>query len=194
MTSSHPTSPVGAALAFALLASACASGAGKTSARPASGSTALVPAGGSVWTRTGLRPIGQPRAVGPVVVGIVAAADRRLVLVGIDPATGRELWEQPVTPSRATRGVVVDFAKVGEDKVAFLRPTADTDAGSAVIVVADARTGADIAKSPEALFTSMLVSCSSSFSTTRITRTAVRRPRWVFSFDIAPDRTEAPDR
>ena len=105
------------------------------------------------WVNNELGPVGQPLAVGALALGIVSTPDRRLLLVGLDPATGRELWQQPITPSAVTPGVRVVFTPVGNDKVAYFRPTS-VDTAYAELVLADAATGADLAKTPEALFSS----------------------------------------
>ena len=110
------------------------------------------------WVNDQLRPIGQPETVGAFAVGIVSAPDRKLLLVGLDPATGRALWQQPLTPSAVTPGVSVVVTHIGKDKVAYLRPTS-VDSGYAELVLADAATGADVAKTPEALFTSTPYPC-----------------------------------
>jgi hypothetical protein len=110
-----------------------------------------------VWRNTSLRPIDQPKAVGSVAVGAVTGPSRTLFVVGIDPTTGAKLWQQPLTPSRLTPGVQVDITKVGDDKVAYLRPT--TEMHFAELVVADARTGRDLLRSPEGIFTSPAEVC-----------------------------------
>jgi hypothetical protein len=109
------------------------------------------------WINNQLRPIGQPQAVGAVAVGVVSTPDRKLLVVGIDPTNGRELWRQPLTPSAITPGVPVTVTPVG-DKIAYLRPTS-VDTGYAELVLADATTGADVAKTPEALFLSPPTLC-----------------------------------
>src|SRR5256885_7839028 len=68
----------------------------------------------AAWTNSALQPIGQPKAVGRVAVGIVSASGRGLLLVGLDPTTGRKLWQQPITPSLVTPGVRVSFQTLGE--------------------------------------------------------------------------------
>jgi outer membrane protein assembly factor BamB len=93
------------------------------------------------------------------MVGIVSTSDRELVLLGLHPATGEKLWRRPVTPSAVTPGVAIGVNKVGEDKVAYFRPTRD-DRHYAELVVADARTGNDLVKSPEAWFTAAPAVCA----------------------------------
>lgn len=122
-----------------------------------------------LWRNPGLRPIGQPKAIGGVAVGIASTSDRGLRLVGLDPATGRELWRQPITPSLATRGIAIAVDKVGDDKVAYFRP-ADDYGYSAELIVADARTGNDLAKSPETVFSSPPSTCFGSTDVCAISR------------------------
>jgi hypothetical protein len=110
-----------------------------------------------IWRNPGLRPIGQPYSIGSVAVGIVTGADHTLWVVGVDPVHGAKLWQQPLTPSGITRGVAVSIAKVGDDKVAYLRPTSRPYA--AELVVADARSGIDLVKSPEGVFSSPAFLC-----------------------------------
>lgn len=147
-------SPVGAVLVVALHAWACVSGAEKPIARPATTATASpdVARLTVAWRNTELHPIDQPKAIGAAVVGIVSTDDHKLLLIGLDPATGGKRWQQPLTPSAVTVGVHIGVAKVDDDKVAYLRPTGD-DLLYAELVLADARTGNDLAKSPPAVFT-----------------------------------------
>ena len=163
-----------AAWEFALLvlASSCLRP-GQSPFTPATAATPAPPAPPSLevaWVNDQLRPIGQPLALGAVAVAIVSAPHRKLLVVGLDPATGRELWQQPLTPSRVTPGVRVRVAAVGNDKVAYFRPTS-VDTGYAELVLADAATGADLAKTPEALFTSMDYLCASGKDICAISRT-----------------------
>jgi outer membrane protein assembly factor BamB len=127
----------------------------------------------AAWINDDLNPIGQPLAVGAVVVGIVSAPEQSLLVVGLDPATGRKLWEQPLTPSSLTPGVRVGVAPVGSDRIAYFRPT-PTLPGTpyAELVLADATTGADIAKSEPALFASAPHACDSSPDVCAIAKTA----------------------
>jgi hypothetical protein len=112
-----------------------------------------------VWRNFELHPIGQPTAIGEVVVAIVAHR-RRLFLVGIDPATGATRWDQPLTPSALRTRERIRITKLGDDKIAYFRPIRDDYIhGYAELVVADVRTGVDLAKSPEARFTSNAIVC-----------------------------------
>ncbi len=153
------TWPVGSGLAVALLACACASSADKpawltaiATTRPAASELAVA------WVNTELRPIGQPVAVGSVVVGIVSTGNDKVFLVGLDPATGGKLWQKPITSSGVAPGVTLEPTKVGTDKVAYFRPI-DRDSRNAELVIADARTGNDLAKAPKARFNSPPIVC-----------------------------------
>ena len=111
-----------------------------------------------IWRNRELRPVGQPIAIGTVAVGIVTK-DRKAFVVAIDAATGRTLWQQPLTPSRITPGEQISVTKLGNDKVAYLRPVvADTE--DAKLVVADVQSGRDLAVSPDVLFTSPPIVCA----------------------------------
>src|ERR1044071_2497465 len=111
-----------------------------------------------VWINTDRRPIGQVTAIGSTVVGLVAD-DGTLLVIGIDPATGHELWHEPATPGTVTVGVAVKVAQIGEDKVAYFRPVENVTT-YAQLVVADARSGRDIAVSPPMLFSTHPYACA----------------------------------
>jgi hypothetical protein len=168
----------GAAWAALILGCSCATTGDPAGRPPPSMPAELRALGSSVaWVQAGLRPIRAPEAVGGVAVGIVSTPDRELLVVGLDPATGAKLWQQPTTPSRVTRGVVVRIEKVGDDKIAYLRPTRD-DGAHAELVVADARTGKDLARSPEAIFKGFPAACAGSTDlcvTSRLSSNGVRR-------------------
>jgi outer membrane protein assembly factor BamB len=110
------------------------------------------------WRNAELRPIRRPTAVGDVVVGVIAD-DRKAFVVSIEPSTGRKLWQQRMSHSSIARGVSLDFLKVGEDRVAYLR-LINEDSPFVHLVVADARTGREIARSPEAIFSSPPIVCA----------------------------------
>lgn len=151
------------ALAVAL-ASGCAPAVEKPAEKPAPRGPVAVSAPASsdaryapAWINTDRRPIGEVQAIGSTVVGLVVD-DGRLLAIGIDPATGRELWHQPATPGTVTIGVSVQLAKIGEDKVAYLRPLRK-GAPLTQLVVADARSGRDLAVSPPEWFTTHPFAC-----------------------------------
>jgi hypothetical protein len=110
------------------------------------------------WIKIDRRPIGPVRAIGVAVVGMVVE-DGKLLVLGLDPATGHELWQEPATPGAVTIGVPVRIAKIGEDKVAYFRPAEDATP-FARLVVADARSGRDVAVSPPALFSTHPYPCT----------------------------------
>jgi hypothetical protein len=109
------------------------------------------------WINTDRHPIGQLTAIDSTMVGLVVH-DSELLVVGIDPTTGHELWHRPATPGAVTPGVVVHIAKVGANKVAYFRPVAHPNF-AAQLVVADARSGRDLAVSPPAWFTAYPFAC-----------------------------------
>jgi hypothetical protein len=141
-----------------------------------------------VWASNQLRPIAQPKAIGDVAVGVVSAESRKVFLVGIDPGTGRELWRQPTTPSMVSTGTLFHFEKVGDDRVAYLRPTRAAEACHAELVVADARTGRDIVKSPEAVFTSWPTLCRNGRDLCTTSRPAIPGSSSSYRLDIATGR------
>jgi hypothetical protein len=106
-----------------------------------------------IWVNTDRHPIGQLTAIGSTMVGIVID-DHELFLVGIDPATGNELWHQQITPSTVTPGVIIEVTPLGDDKVAYFRPVRNP-ADWAELVIANARTGKDLVTSPRGLFASL---------------------------------------
>ena len=112
-----------------------------------------------IWLNRDLRPIGQATAIGAAVVGIVRDG-YKLFVVGIDPATGAVRWQRPTTPSWITPGVTLEIVPIGDDRFAYLRPRPDKIQYGR-LVVADARTGEDVAASPPMLFSSLPYTCAS---------------------------------
>jgi hypothetical protein len=109
-------------------------------------------AAGQEWATTGVRPIGQPIAVGGVAVGYLQR-DKHVYARGIRPNDGDILWEREVTPSKQTYGVeIVPFGFGGD--VFFLEPLPGSPLGdlAARLVVVDAATGRVRHSSPPALF------------------------------------------
>ncbi|HSS01251.1 MAG TPA: hypothetical protein VLM79_29535 [Kofleriaceae bacterium] len=151
-----------AAVCAAILhGAACASTIEPAAPRALTPIAASAPSGMSlIWRNTELRPIRQPIAIGDVVIGIVAS-DRKTFIVSIDPKTGRMLWHQRISRS-GIGGDIWNLKRVGDDKVAYLRtiPEYDEDSRLVHLVVADVRTGKEIARSPEAYFPSMPVTCA----------------------------------
>jgi outer membrane protein assembly factor BamB len=182
-------SPVSVALAAALLAGACTPSTEAAGPRaPAGTMSPVVPRLAVIWNNPRLSPIAQPTAIGKVVVGIVTE-DRKLFVVGINPATGKELWRQQMTPSFVTAGVQVEIKKVDTNKVAYFRPTGeDTQYEElANLVVADAQTGNDIATSPEAAFTSPISVCTDGKDVCTISQTTAFN-RNQYRLEIATGR------
>ena len=180
--------PARHALAALLLASACASATRETGARaPSTSPTAAAPRTMLAWVNTELRPIAQPLAVGGVAVGVVSADSRKLLLVGVDPATGHELWRQPLTPSMVSTGTIFHLQKLGDDRVAYFRPTR-ADGCHAELVVADARTGRDIVKTPEAVFTSWATLCRNGKDLCTTSRPVVYGSVSSYRMDVATGR------
>ncbi len=103
----------------------------------------------SVWSRADLKPIAQPVVVGGVAVGYVLAG-RDLFLLGLDPESGKTLWKKPAGPGESGADYRFEPTVVG-GRVVYLRP--DRRGGLAArLIVADPRTGADIAGTGLALF------------------------------------------
>ncbi|MET7418645.1 hypothetical protein [Dactylosporangium sp. NPDC005555] len=123
------------------------------------------------WTRTDLKPAGQFTAVGGVAVGYVAE-NGRLSLLALDPATGRTLWQRAASPGEVVTGIPVMVSVVG-DKVAYFRadPKGNLFAG---LVVADPRTGEDLAVTAPALFVSPPQACSNKTDVCTVSRTSYK--------------------
>jgi hypothetical protein len=111
-----------------------------------------------IWRNADLRPVGQPIAIGDVVVGIVAE-DLKAFVVGIDPVSGKTLWRDAMTHSAIARGEPISILKVGDDKVAYLRLThKDSNLGNLVVV--EARSGKELASAPTGRFPSPPIVCA----------------------------------
>ena len=170
----------------ALLSWGCVTNAGP----PARGPIALhAPADASefapIWANRDLTPIGQPTAVGAMVVGI-AGDGAKLVVAGIDPATGTVRWLQPVTPGDVTPGVNIIVAAIGNDRVAFFSPTS-TSSALARLVVVDARTGEELATSRPELFDAMPYACSNGKDACAVAHNASGRV-WQYRLEVATNR------
>lgn len=144
-------------LTSVLLACSCAPAADKPPPRgpqvlhpPASGYAAI-------WVNQDLEPIDQLTAIGSVMLGI-ATDQRQTFVIALDPATGRMLWRQTMmVPPSITPGVTAELAAIGDDKVAYYRPYGGS---YTTLVIADARTGGDLASSPPMLFKSWPHACN----------------------------------
>src|SRR5262249_10900225 len=184
-----------AVLAVAL-ASACASAVEKPASRDPVGTKAPPPDEpryAQEWTYTDRRPIGQVTAIGSTMVGLVVD-DAALFVVGIDSATGHELWHQPATPGGVTVGVAVHIAKIGADRVAYLRPVPNTDY-VAQLVVADAQSGRDLAVSPPAWFKAHPFACRDDQDACVLSVDSLWGKVHAFRLEVATGKylTESPD-
>jgi len=95
-----------------------------------------------VWTAAGIAPVSAVRAVGGVAVVYGTAGDD-LVVYGLDPATGTQLWSRPAAlPTDQSDSIEV---RETDGAVAYLRPTGT--ARLSQLVLAEPTTGADLAVS-----------------------------------------------
>lgn len=83
------------------VASACSPG-GESAVEPAPAVPALVEA----WRVGGVTPIGQPVAVGDMVVAYVTVG-KDLLLLGLPVREGGIRWRQAATPSHALSGIAL---------------------------------------------------------------------------------------
>ncbi len=125
--------------------------------KPTAATSSAPPPLVQAWTRTDLKPIGQLTAVAGVAVGYVADGGR-LQLLALDPATGRTLWQRAASPGEVVTGIPVTVAVV-DDKVVYYRSDPKGNL-FASMVVADPRTGEDLAATAPALFVSPPDACS----------------------------------
>lgn len=114
--------------------------------------------------RLDLPLIGEPVAVGDVAV-VFSAADGVVTLVAVDARSGEQLWSQPVSPAYVVPGIEVAPEVVedgdGEEYVAYYRPPSPlTSSLNAIVEVADARTGEDVATASGHAYTSPLRRCN----------------------------------
>ncbi|WP_433220178.1 hypothetical protein ACQP00_17255 [Dactylosporangium sp. CS-047395] len=147
---------MGSVLLAGLLLAAAGCEADHTAA-PGGSASAKAPPLTQAWQRTDLKPAGQFTAVGGVAVGYVADAGR-LQIVALDPATGKTLWGRAASPGEVALGTPV-VVHVVDGKVAYFR--ADPKGNLfAQLVVADPRTGDDVAVTAPTLFGSPPLACS----------------------------------
>ncbi len=91
-----------------------------------------------VWTAAGIHPVSAVRAVGGVAVVYGTAGDE-LMIYGLDPVSGAQLWSRPVAlPTDQSDSVAVRDI---DGQVAYLRPTGS--ARLSQLVLAEPTTGAD---------------------------------------------------
>ena len=164
-----------------VLACGCMTG---SEPRPGGPTLLQAPAAGyaPIWVNTDLAPIRQPTAIGSVMVGVVTDHGR-LFLVGIEPATGRVLWRQAMAiPPDITPGVSAHPARIGDDKVAYYRPY---QGRYTQLVVASALTGAALASSPMALFTTWPFACENGTGACTLSHGADRGSEYLYRLDPA---------
>jgi hypothetical protein len=116
----------------------------------------LSPVSVPAWT-TAATPVSQPYSVAGRVVAYTVR-DERLYLVGIDPPTGTIAWEREASLGWLNLDAAARPALIG-DRVAYLRPAPGPNK-LAELVLADPRTGADVAKTGVAVFTGVLSACA----------------------------------
>lgn len=147
---------VSALVLLGLAAQGCTAPASTGNHGPVRLSVAPASAFAPIWINAEVRPIGPLRAVGDVMVGMILA-NGWPYLTAIDPATGNQLWREPMSYSATTVGVAADFLKIGDDRIAYLHDR--SGGGYAQIIVANARTGQGVSASPPLLFTSLPSLC-----------------------------------
>ena len=145
------------------------------------------------WINTDRHPIDQVKAIGSTMVGLVVD-DGTLLVIGLDPATGHELWHEPATPGSVMIALAVEVAQIGEDKVAYFRPVENV-IPYAQLVVADARSGRDVAVSPPMMFSTTPYACVNHQDACAL---ASERPGWKiheFRLEIATGKylADSPD-
>jgi len=92
-----------------------------------------------VWTAAGIAPVSEVRAVGGVAV-VYGTAGHDLMVYGLDPVTGAQLWSKPAAlPTNQSDSIEV---REIDGAVAYLRPTGT--ARLSQLVLADPTTGADL--------------------------------------------------
>jgi outer membrane protein assembly factor BamB len=133
------------------------------------------------WQRTDLIPVSQPVPVGGRLLVYVAEISRSrsgLLLVALDPTTGKTVWTTPASPSGNPPGVAPWL--VGDGSVfVYLKETGKLAAVAAV----DARSGRSIWSTPAAVVTSWPGLCPNDAPAVCITSGAVVAR-------IAPIRTQ----
>jgi len=149
----------GGMIALLLVMTACTGGDGESEPPKKTTSTSQAsekPAGlqrdttpaEAAWTAD-LDAIGQPVVVGTTAVVIQRAAGKRLEIVGVDTATGKQVWAHPFSPNYAVPGISlvpnVSRTKGGAERVIFYlapdKPSANEDDLLTAIVSVDPATG-----------------------------------------------------
>lgn len=109
------------------------------------------------WRLNSFTPIGQPVAVGDMVVAY-GTVERDLLVFGISVADGTIRWRQPASPSIVASGIPVT-PDVIDGRVAYFRPDRFANLGARLVVAAP-DTGADLLVSEPLHFTSYPGSCA----------------------------------
>jgi outer membrane protein assembly factor BamB len=103
------------------------------------------PSAAPVWDRSDLMPIGMPVGVNGIALDYVLD-DSNLYLLGIDPVTGKTLWQHQASPGEVDPGFAT-YPRIIGDKVAYFRP--DHSGFFTQLVLADPRTGKDAVSTPD---------------------------------------------
>lgn len=109
------------------------------------------------WREESFRPIGQPVAVGDMVVSY-GTVGKDLLLFGVPVKEGGIRWRQAATPSHTTSGIPLTPAVI-DGRVAYLRPDRIAPL-AARLVVASPQTGADLLVSVPLPFESQPSECA----------------------------------
>lgn len=114
--------------------------------------------------------IGQPQVASGVALVHARAAEDRMHLVAVEVASGKELWRVFVAPGWGDSGrawtPVLRETRGGKPVVAYVEPSPDELSGdfaaawSTSVVVADATTGTELARSARQTLSSRPVTCS----------------------------------
>ena len=137
------------AIAVLALGAACSSTDG--------GARATRTKGRVVWVDFDGHWVSRPQAVGSVFVAYLER-DGQLSLVGIDPGSGRRVWELPASAGSLTPGVVIGLAQ-DDRNVYFGTPVDVGGTGSDVFVVAvDAASGTEVWRTSQELHVNGLIS------------------------------------
>lgn len=108
------------------------------------------------WRVGGVTPIGQPVALGDMVVTYVTEG-KDLLLLGLPVREGGIRWRQAASPSHALSGIAVTPSVI-DGRVAYFRPDRIAPL-AARLVVASAQTGADLLVSDPMSFASHPSQC-----------------------------------
>lgn len=183
-------------VAGSFLLAACTDGSPTDGSDPQSSSEP--PRAEQVWSLDA-PVIGQPVAAGDVALVYVAQA-QELALVGVDAATGEQLWSQPASPGAVITGIAVAPKVVesadGKPLAAYFRPD-PTGNLFARLVLADPRTGQDVVASQPMLFSSTPDECPDDQDVCARARPGDQEPAATFRLRLAdgslvpePDRVE----